>query len=185
MLFLFKLPIKCCVIHSSEKYSPHDEDDGWIHRPRYLPMKWLHPNTIPSTTTTTTQLSGLTPRQSTQLTGLVCCFLCLFAASTSCHASHDRGGQFQLATGSLQWRGGEKIHKCSFISISKSHQTDPLFPLGVLMKHTSSCSGMKKLTVTKVKELKKTHSRTTRQLGGFSSKRRNGNSGMFPFSTPS
>lgn len=95
---LFKLPIKWCGIRGS---------DGWIHRPCSLPIKWLHPNSNPPTTTSS-KLCSLN-----QLMGLMCRFLCLLTASTSCHVSHGRGERLVTGKHSYQSLRAVKQTLCS------------------------------------------------------------------------
>lgn len=134
VLFLFKLPIKCCVIHSSEKYSPHDDDDGWIHRPRYLPIKWLHPNTTPPPPPNSLVWLRGSPH-SWRVSCAVSSVSSQLLHPVTCHMTEAGNSSLQQALYSGEVKK-KKLHKCSFISIGKSHQTDPVFPLGVLVKHT-------------------------------------------------
>ena len=147
-------------------------DDGWIHQLRYLPIKWLFPNTasnlanhswlIPCTVFSLPQQPFPPPPR---------------------QASHDRGAQLPERPGSQQ--APYSVTQMVIHINHKCHQTDPLFPAALRQTHPTpvlkwkSCLWTEKFEVLKrrsdVLKLKR------RDSFFFLSKWRNWNSGMFPF----
>ncbi len=116
-------------------------DDGWIHQPCCLPIKWLYLNTasnLPIWLSSKPQLIDL--------------LYSIFSPSSFIHspslplshqlvppppqpASLDQGALLPERPGSQQALYSEKPHKWSFISITKHRQTGPLFPMALRQTH--------------------------------------------------
>ena len=120
-------------------------DDGWIHQLRYLPIKWLFPNT----TSNLANHSWLIP----------CTVFSLpqqpFPPPPR-QASHDRGAQLPERPGSQQ--APYSVTQMVIHINHKRHQTDPLFPAALRQTHPTPVLKWKSCLWTEKFEVLKRHS---------------------------